>query len=103
MMALAPDCRIYMNSLNGSFSYHVINKPNEKGEACDFVQQGIKLPAASSVGTLPNFPRFRVDEEDKCDPTITSVFGDNIYWRRDLVTYPNPCLLYTSPSPRDRG
>jgi len=90
MMALAPDCRIYMNSLNGSFSYHVINKPNEKGEACDFVQQGIKLPAASSVGTLPNFPRFRVDEEDKCDPNITSVFGEDIYWRRDLDTYPNP-------------
>ena len=92
MMALAPDCRIYMNSLNGSQSYHVINKPNEKGLACDFVQQGIKLPAASSVGTMPNFPRFRVDEENKCDPTITSIFGDDIYWRRDLTCYPIPVM-----------
>ena len=35
-------------------------------------------------------PRFRVDEADKCNPGITSVFGEDIYWRRDLTTYPNP-------------
>jgi len=91
-MALAPDCRIYMNSFNGSYSYHVINKPNEKGKDCDFVQQGVQLPYASSNGTLPNFPRYRVDEEDKCDPTITSIFGEDIFWRRDLVAYPNPVV-----------
>ena len=90
LMALAPDCRIYMNSTTGAFSYHVINRPNEKGLACDFVQQGIMLPFPSSAGTLPNFPRFRVDEVDKCDPGITSVFGEDIFWRRDLTTYPNP-------------
>ena len=39
---------------------------------------------------MPNFPRFRVDEVDKCDPGITSVFGEDIFWRRDLTTYPNP-------------
>jgi len=37
-----------------------------------------------------NFFRYRVDEEDKCDPTITSIFGDDIFWRRDLTCYPNP-------------
>jgi len=90
LMALAPDCKIYMCSGSGTFSYHVINKPNEKGPACDFVQQGIRLPFVSASATMPNFPRFRVDEDDKCDPTITSIFGDHVYYRRDMTVYPNP-------------
>ena len=88
LMALAPDCRIYMRSTSGTFSIHVINKPNEKGTACDLVQQGVKLPFP--IASMPNFPRFRVDEVDKCDPTITSIFGDHVYYRRDMTVYPNP-------------
>ena len=79
-----------MCSFSSTNTYHVINNPNVKGQDCDFVQQGIRLPFVSASATMPNFPRFRVDEEDKCDPNITSVFGEDIYWRRDLVTYPNP-------------
>jgi len=90
LMASAPDCKIYMCSGSGTFSYHVINKPNEKGPACNFVQQGIRLPFVSATATMPNFPRFRVDEDDKCDPTITSIFGDHVYYRRDMTVYPNP-------------
>ena len=89
LMAQAPDCKIYITPTNGSRSYHVIKKPNELGTACDFVQNGIKLPYPSLSG-MPNFPRFRVDEEDKCDPTLTSVFGDAVYYRRDLTVYPSP-------------
>jgi hypothetical protein len=63
LMAQGPDCRIYMTPKNGSYSLHVINKPDETGTACDFVQNAIKLPNSNS-GTLPNFPRFRVDEAD---------------------------------------
>ena len=89
LMAQAPDCKIYMTPTNGSRSYHVIKKPNVLGTACNFVQNGIKLPYPSLSG-MPNFPRFRVDEEDKCDPTLTSVFGDAVYYRRDLTVYPSP-------------
>ncbi|MBK9256799.1 MAG: hypothetical protein IPM42_15030 [Saprospiraceae bacterium] len=89
LMAQGPDCRIYMTPKNGSYSLHVINKPDELGTACDFVQNAIKLPNSNS-GTLPNFPRFRVDETDKCDPKISSVFGDAVYYRRQLNVYPNP-------------
>src|SRR5690606_20988793 len=74
---------------NGSFSLHVINKPDELGTDCDFVQNAIKLPNTNS-GTLPNFPRFRVDEDKKCDPSITSLFGETVYYRRDLEVFPNP-------------
>ena len=89
-MVQAPDCKIYMCSLSSTNTYHVINNPDAKGQDCDFVQQGIRLPFLSSISTMPNFPRYRVDEEDKCDPTITSIFGEDIYWRRDLSCYPNP-------------
>jgi hypothetical protein len=99
LMAQAPDCKIYMTPKNGSYSIHVINKPDELGKACDFVQNGIKLPAQNS-GTLPNFPRFRVDEEQKCDPTITSVFGEAVYFRKNLEVYPNPSFgLFTIKIP----
>ncbi len=90
LMAQAPDCKIYMSPTNGSYSFHVINKPDELGTACNFVQNGLKLNYPSNGGGLPNFPRFRVDEEDKCDPTLTSVFGDAVYYRRDLTVYPSP-------------
>jgi hypothetical protein len=89
LMVLGPDCKIYMTPVDGSYSIHVINHPNELGKACDFVQNGIKLPNANAGG-LPNFPRLRVDEEDKCDPTISSIFGETVYYRRDLKVYPNP-------------
>ncbi len=90
LMAQGPDCRIYMCPTNGTNSYHVINHPDELGADCDFVQNGIALPLPSGAGSFPNFPRFRVDEEEKCDPTIVSVFGNTVYYRRDLEVYPNP-------------
>jgi len=89
---LGPDCRIYIRPGSSSYSFHVINNPNLKGQACDFVQQGIKLPEISSTGSFPNYPRFRVDEEEKCDPSIVSMFGELVYYRRDLDVYPNPCI-----------
>ncbi len=89
LMVQAPDCKIYMTPASGSYSLHVINEPDKLGTDCDFVQGAINLPNSNSGG-LPNFPRFRVDEEEKCDPTISSVFGQAVYYRRDLKAYPNP-------------
>ena len=88
LMAQGPDCKIYMVPGSGSYSIHVINKPDEAGKACDFVQNGIKLPTAG--GGLPNYPRFRVDETEKCNPGISSVFGHEVYYRRPLDVFPNP-------------
>ncbi len=98
LMSQAPDCKIYMAPKNGSYSLHVINKPDELGKACDFVQNGIKLPGQNG-GSLPNFPRFRVDEIDKCDPTISSIFGESVYYRRELHVYPVPSsgIFYITP------
>ncbi len=90
LMALGPDCRIYMCSTSSTNTYHVINHPDSLGAACDFVQNGIKLPLSSYFGSMPNFPRFRVDDTEKCDPTIVSVFGLPVFYRRDLEIFPNP-------------
>ncbi len=90
LMAQGPDCRIYMCSGSGNRTYHVINKPDELGAACDFLQNGIHLPYSAGRGSMPNFPRFRVDEVEKCDPTIVSVFGDYVWYRRDIKLWPNP-------------
>ncbi len=40
---LAPDCRIYIVNGGTNNYLHVINKPNEKGKACDFRQHSFYL------------------------------------------------------------
>ncbi len=94
--ALGPDCRIYIRSKGSSTRMNVIHKPNEKGAACDFVQNSLVLPTRTNVGSFPNFPRFRVDEEEKCDPSITSIAGETVWWRRDLSVYPSPASEYVT-------
>jgi len=90
LMQRAPDCKIYMCSTSSTNTYHVIHKPDEKGVACDFEQQGIALPHTSSVANFPNFPNFRIDEDEVCDPTITSVFNQPVIISKDISLYPNP-------------
>ena len=90
--ALGPDCRVYLRTGNSTNSFHVIHKPDERGLDCDFQQRGVRLPKITGAGSFPNFPRFRVDEEDKCDPSIVSIVGETVWWRRDLKAYPSPAL-----------
>lgn len=66
LMTLAPDCKIYMGSTNGTRTLHRINKPNKKGKECDFVQYDIDLLYYKGIG-MANYPRLRVDYEDVCD------------------------------------
>jgi hypothetical protein len=100
LMAQGPDCRIYMCPTSSTNSYHVINKPDELGIACDFRQNGVKLPNTTGVASFPNFPRFRVDEDEKCDSTISLVLGEEVYYRRDLKVYPSPSTgIYTVELP----
>ncbi|MGE5356023.1 MAG: T9SS type A sorting domain-containing protein [Deltaproteobacteria bacterium] len=87
---LAPDCKIYIVSSTTNNYFHVINKPNEKGKECDFRQHSLYLPNRNYNGSIPNFPHFRMDEAEICDPTITSIFGDAVWYRRDMEVWPNP-------------
>ncbi len=87
---LGPDCKIYMNTIRQYDWLHVITKPDEKGKACDFRQHSIQLPHLNEPGSFPNFPHFRIDEEDVCDPTITSVFGLPVEGESQVTVFPNP-------------
>jgi len=90
-MQLGPDCRIYMNSTNQTSTLHIINSPDEKGEACGFVQRGFELPYVCQPGSLPNFPHFRIDEDKVCDPSlVASVFGFAVEVVKGLDVFPNP-------------
>jgi len=105
-MQIGPDCKIYMVSTNGVSSLHVINNPNEKGAACNFVQHGLELPYNYSPGSLPNFPVYRFDEADVCDPTITSIFNIPFEVSSHLDIYPNPTsdlLNINYPEDLNRG
>jgi len=55
----------------------------------------LQLPHWSSL-SFPNFPRFRVDEEEKCDSSITMVNGVDVHWRRELVVYPSPATDFVT-------
>ena len=87
---LGPDCKIYIVNGGTNNYLHVINKPNEKGEACDFKQHSFYLPNRNYNGSLPNFPHFRMDEAEVCDSTLTSIFGELVLLRRDIKVWPNP-------------
>jgi len=87
---LGPDCRIYIGSRSGVSSMHVIRNPDAKGTDCDFRQHYLDLPYNNGILSMPNFPHFRVDEDDVCDPTITSLFDIPIEVVNGLDIYPNP-------------
>jgi len=65
---LAPDGRIYINNTNGVRSLHVIENPDEPGEACQVKQHSFWLPTYNSF-SLPNFPNYRLGPLDgsPCD------------------------------------
>ena len=64
-MALAPDCRIYMSARSGTDRIYVIMDPEQKGVACDVVQN-IKIPVWND-NTIAHYPNYRLDTAPFCD------------------------------------
>jgi hypothetical protein len=91
LMQMGPDCRIYIIPPNSSQYIHVIHNPDEKGEACNFEQRAIKLPALNNV-TLPNFPNYRLGTSfPVCDSNIVITASPMIFHAEEVVKiYPNP-------------
>ena len=88
---LAPDCKIYIVPPGTNRYIHVINKPDEKGKACDFRQQSVDLIKTNFNNSIPNYPHFRIDEAQICDSTIT--------WIPDEYIVKSPMVLSVSPNP----
>lgn len=74
-LQMGPDCKIYMNSPGTVTCLHVINHPDRKGKACDFVEAGVMLPSRHG-NSIPNFPHYRIDNPYPCDSTIITSFID---------------------------
>jgi hypothetical protein len=87
---LAPDGKIYFCAPNGLYHLHVIHNPNEQGEACNFEQHGIPLPAGNNY-SIPNFPNFRLGrlEGSDCDTLYSS--NTSVYDIEPVFSvFPNP-------------
>lgn len=92
LMQLAPDCRIYMNTTNGTDRLHVINSPNEKGTACDFQQHAVELPGTNFI-SIPNHPNYRLGTPyPVCDSSIQMVTASIrvLPPLQGVAVYPNP-------------
>ena len=77
MMQQAPDGRLYNAYTGATFNVmHVINKPNEEGTLCDYIQHGVKCTSVKSC--IPNFPNYRLGPID--GSTCDSLGIDNIPW-----------------------
>jgi hypothetical protein len=87
---LAPDGKIYMSTGNGDTVCHIINYPDLKGDSCNFIQHGIRLP--SICVAIPNFPNYRLGplRGSPCDTLSTSNSNLQLEKEKILKVFPNP-------------
>ncbi|MBK8623641.1 MAG: T9SS type A sorting domain-containing protein [Saprospiraceae bacterium] len=87
---LAPDCKIYISTSFTWFFYHVIHHPDEKGAGCGLKKMDLELPWPNSNSAVPNMVHYRMDEEEICDRSLTSLFPEEWYQSKKVKIYPNP-------------
>lgn len=91
LMQRGPDCKIYMSSLNTTPYLHVINNPDEKGAACNFVQRDIEMFCSPGSRSMPNFPQFNVGaKEEVCNESLTTWVEEVFDSQYSLTARPNP-------------
>jgi hypothetical protein len=98
LMQLGPDGKIYISGGNGIYYLHVINQPDLKGDSCNFIAYGFRLPTENTEG-IPNFPNYRLGPliGSPCDTlykTDTTLAVNPSPKERDLQVYPNPAANY---------
>ena len=91
---LGPDGKIYISCGNAEADYHVINNPDAKGDSCNFVQHGVRLPTLCN--SVPNFPNYRLGAwtGSVCD-TISGLNELQRAAKEQIIkVYPNPATDY---------
>lgn len=84
---LAPDSKIYISTGSATRYFHIIDKPNEKGLACNVIQHGLKLPTWNR--SIPYFPHYRMSaDSSSCKSSIEDKE------KMDIQVYPNPAKDY---------
>ena len=103
-MELAPDCRIYIISENGTQYIHIIDSPDERGEACNVLQY-VNLPLYydGNFRSIPYFPNYRlgVTPTYPCDSTIALDVSSLSVVIDDLEG--ESISVELSPNPVERG
>lgn len=84
---LGPDGKIYISCGNADTVFHVVSRPDEKGDSCLFKPHFFRL---KSVGnTIPNLPNYRLYNKtgSHCDTLEVKIDEEII---PSLKVYPNP-------------
>ncbi len=86
-MQLGADGKIYESCGSTEWIYHVIERPDEKGDSCLFTQHGLLLPSPSAG--VPLFPNYRLGPltGSACD---TLLGMNNAETTGGLNVFPNP-------------
>ena len=73
LMQMGRDCKIYIMTKSNTDFFHIIHRPDEKGEASMPDIRGIRLPTLNST-TIPTFPNYRLGTlyENWCDSLTSS-------------------------------
>lgn len=89
-MQQGADCKIYITGGRVG-AFHVIDKPNEKSKACNFLVRGLKLPVPLT-NSMPYFPNYRLDTPDEhwCDSLKVSNQDLEPTQFMTCAVYPNP-------------
>lgn len=93
-MVHGPDCKIYMTTAAGIQYMHMIEYPDEQGQACGFKQHSIKLDIPAPPFYSNTIPFYRMDEDAPCDPTLVGLqdlYGVDAV---PFTIYPNPTSDY---------
>ncbi len=87
---LAPDGKIYLSTGNGSRYYHVIDKPDEKGSACNVLQHAVQLKSYAGNG-IPYYPNYRLGAlaGSGCDTLISDIESQEA-GAKTIQVFPNP-------------
>ena len=97
-MQVAPDGKIYITTLGSTHYMHTIEKPDEKGLACQVKQRSVKLFNYNSW-SIPNHPNYRLGalKGSPCD-TIHNVGVQDIEHNQVVLVAPNPSNGYLKVS-----
>ncbi len=90
-LQLGPDDKIYMANGAQCNKMHRIEKPNERGEACEFNQGIITLDTYVS-GTIPNFNTYRLGPLDGSDCDSLGINNDPVsrfWYEQDSMDHRN--------------
>ncbi len=96
-LMLAPDGRLFASCWNGGFYYfHTIERPNEKGDSCIFLDTGFIGTITQNTSKLPNMPNYKLGAltGSVCDTIEADIRDERIDKRQQPRIQPNPADKY---------